>query len=54
LTIPLTAFLVVWGTGETIETFSPQSEFTRVDLPAEGLPTMATKADFAIPSPYSK
>jgi hypothetical protein len=36
---------VVWGTGDTMATFSPHSAFIRVDLPAEGLPTTLTKAD---------
>jgi hypothetical protein len=46
--MPRTVLRVVWGTGDTIETFSPQRALTNVDLPAEGLPAMATKADFGI------
>src|ERR1700678_3519964 len=36
---------VVCGFGETIATFWPTSVFTRVDLPALGRPTIATKPD---------
>ena len=35
---PITASRVVWGLGETIETFSPTSTLTSVDLPALALP----------------
>ena len=45
-TIPLTVLRVVCGTGETMETFPPQTVFKKVDFPAEGLPIMATVADF--------
>jgi hypothetical protein len=44
--IPLILFRVVWGTGETIETFSPQILFKSVDFPAEGRPIIDTNADF--------
>jgi hypothetical protein len=44
--MPRTAFLVVCGTGETIETFSPEAVFKNVDLPLEGRPTIATIAVF--------
>jgi hypothetical protein len=44
------AFRVVWGTGLTMATFSPQIRFMRVDFPTEGRPTTATKADFFCPS----
>ena len=37
-----TAFLVVCGLSETIETFRPTIVLTRLDLPTLALPTMAT------------
>jgi hypothetical protein len=44
---------VVWGTALTIDTFCPQRVLMRVDFPAEGLPTTATKAAFsAISYPF--
>ena len=42
--MPRTAFRVVWGMGDTMETFSPLAVFKKVDLPADGRPTMATTA----------
>jgi len=50
--MPRTVFLVVCGTGDTIDTLAPQRAFKSVDLPDEGLPTMAAKADFAIMLSY--
>ena len=35
---------VVWATGETMETFSPTSVLTRVDLPLLARPTTPTTA----------
>src|SRR6202021_3541915 len=35
----------VWGLGETMATFWPTRVLTRVDLPALGRPTIATKPD---------
>lgn len=45
-TIPLIAFLVVCGIGETILTFSWQAVFKKVDFPALGRPMIATTAVF--------
>ena len=47
-TMPRIVLRVVCSTGETIETFSPTSAFTSVDLPAFVRPTTATVATFAI------
>jgi len=45
-TIPRILFLVVWGWEATMETFLPHMALRRVDFPEEGLPTIATTADF--------
>lgn len=44
--IPLIAFLVVCGVGEVMETFDSHMVLSRVDLPDDGLPIMATDAHF--------
>ena len=49
--IPRTRLRVVWGTGDTMDTFHPHSLFTRVDFPADGLPATATAPDFS-PLPF--
>lgn len=46
VTIPRILFLVVWGTGEVMATFLPHRVLRRVDLPLDGLPTMAHTATF--------
>ncbi len=40
---------VVWTTGETMETFSPTSRFSSVDLPPFVRPTMPTVAQRGVP-----
>ena len=50
--MPRIALRVVWGTELTIETFAPHSAFSNVDLPTEGLPTIATNADLGIYASY--
>ena len=47
-TMPRIVLRVVCSTGDTIETFSPTSAFTSVDLPAFVRPTTATVATSAI------
>jgi hypothetical protein len=49
--MPRTVFLVVCGTGDTMDTLAPQSAFSKVDFPDEGRPTIATKADLDMASP---
>ena len=41
--MPVIRVLVVCGRGDTMAIFSPTSRFSRVDLPALGLPISATK-----------
>jgi hypothetical protein len=43
--IPAIRVRVVWGLGETIETFWPRRRFISVDFPTFGRPTIATKPD---------
>ena len=43
MAMPITRMRVVCTLGETMLTFEPTSALTRVDLPALGAPTMATK-----------
>src|ERR1700722_10589126 len=45
LRMPWMRLRVVWGLGETMATFWPTRVLTRVDLPALGRPTIATKPD---------
>ena len=43
MAMPITRMRVVWTLGDTMLTFDPTMALTRVDLPALGAPTMATK-----------
>jgi hypothetical protein len=40
------AFRVVWGTGETMDTFCPTTVLIKVDFPTEGRPMITVTAVF--------
>ena len=52
VTMPLILFLVVCGTGETIDTLRPHMVLRRVDFPAEGLPMIDIDPDFSWRTPF--
>src|SRR5665811_998922 len=48
---PRMVFLVVWGRGDVIATFSPTSALTSVDFPTLGRPTTETNPEVVIAAP---
>ena len=46
--MPVTRFRVVWGLGDTMESFAPAILFNNVDFPTLGGPTMAIKPDLNV------